>query len=336
MIGVLAQFSAGRIIRRLCFAALALLMSFPITAWAEGKDKETSAPPAVGIVYGPQAGYRDAVLALQKCLEAKKVKCVLFLLPKTESKDVPKTILAELREMNPRVFVGVGTQAVLLIRQAELRVPIVFCMIPNVLDAPFFDGKDKAQSASTGVATDIDPKQQVEWLKKMDPEAKNLGVFYSPRTKKTSEAIQSAGKKADLTVTLISTDREKITDAFTQLDEKDCDAVLMLPDAGIYNPTSVRGLLLWGIRHQKAVFGFSESIVKAGGFAGQYFQPEDVGNQTHKVVLALLNGAEPKKIGLQYPQTVRRAVNLRTASLIGINLDESILKDVTKQFGKDE
>ncbi|MFA5863131.1 MAG: ABC transporter substrate binding protein [Phycisphaerae bacterium] len=340
MVSVLRKFRFGasgnrdrskdRIVRKLVFVCLTLLIFFPALSWA--KDKNS---PTVGIVYGPQASYRDAVLSMQKFLESQECKCVLVELPKPDQNVEDNTILARLSGIKPQVFVGVGTQAVAIIRQSDPKIPMVFCMIPNVLDAPFWDEKNKNQFAPAGVSTDIDPDEQIAWIKRIAPEIKNIGVFFSPRTRKTSESIQNAGRKAGIEVTPIQTDREKITDAFKELDQKDCDAVLMLPDVGIYNSTNVRALLLLGMRQKKVVFGFSESVVKAGGFAGQYCNTAEVGKQTGELVQELLKGKKTDNIGLQYTGSIQRAVNLRTAEMIEKPIDETLLDKNVVRFGND-
>jgi putative ABC transport system substrate-binding protein len=314
-------------------ACLALLLAFSAEVWAKDKDKT---PDTVTILSGPQASYREAVKALQKVLESRGTRCLLVELPKPDQKTEEKKVLAELTATPPQLYVGVGTQAVSLIRQTGPKVPLVFCMVPNLLDAPFWDEKPEKRTAPAGVTTDIDPKEQVAWIKKICPELKTLGIFYSPRSKKTAESLQQAGKKLGLEVVLIQTDRDTLTNAFRDLHQKDCEAVLMLPDAGIYNTTNVRALLLWGIRQKKPVFGFSESIVKAGGFAGQYCRTEDVGKQTADLVGELLKGKKADKIGLHYAKSIQRAVNVRTAEMIGIPLDETVLDDKTLRLGSDK
>ncbi len=316
--------------KSLVLVLLAVLLMCPAISRGEEKTSVT-----VGVVFGPQTSYREAVQALQKTLASQHGRCVLIELPKSEQRTEQDKVLVQLAEAKPHVIVGVGVQSLTLIRQANLKVPIVFSMVPNILDASFWN-EGKNPSSLAGVTTDIAPQEQVGWIKKICPDVKNIGVFFSPRTKKTAESIQKAGKDADIEVTAIQTDRDRVSDSIKDLHERACDAVLMLPDAGIYNSTNVRTLLLWGIRQKKPVFGFSQSIVKAGGFAGQYCAPHEVGKQTAKLIGNILKGTAPDKIGLQYAWPIQRAINERTAELIGITVDEAILKDVTKRFGKDE
>ncbi len=323
--------------RRGCFlrvlARLLVVIGMTILlAWsgfAEGKEEN---PAVVGIVYGNQASYQTAACSLQKTLESLKYQCVMVALPKADSKTETGPVPAEIIKGRPKVLVGVGIQAVILLRQSDLKVPLVFSMIPNILDAPFWNEKSRLPV----VTTDIDPKAQVGWIKKICPEVKNIGMLYSPRTQKTSEAVRKAGKGAGVEITAVMTAREKFTDGLTELHQKECDAVLMLPDTGVYDSTKVRALLIWGIRKKIPVFGFSESVVKAGAFAGQYSKNEEIGKLTGEMVVDLLKGKTPDKIGLHYSNPVQRAVNLRTAELIGITINEAVLKDVTKRFGKDE
>jgi putative ABC transport system substrate-binding protein len=124
--------------------------------------------------------------------------------------------------------------------------------------------------------------------------------------------------------------------SLNELGDQGGEGVLMLPDASVYDSTNVRALLVWAIRQKKPVFTFSDNLVKAGAFAGQYTQPEELGRQTGELIRQILQGKKFENISLQYPNAVLVAVNERTAELIGIPLDDETMKGVTKRYGKDE
>jgi putative tryptophan/tyrosine transport system substrate-binding protein len=321
----------GRTARRALFTCLTVLMALSSAArTVEG------AAAAVGVVYGSQASYRDAVTALQKSLESRKYRCILIELPKAGEKGGEKEVLARLEEAKPRVLVGVGNPAMSLIRQSKLKVPVVFCMVPNALDASFLDETDKTRVPPAGVTTDIDPAEQIGWIRKLCPDIRSIGILYSTHTGKTSASIQRAGKAAGIEIIPVETERDRVSGSFKELSQRDCDAVLMLPDAGVYNSTNVRALLLWGMRQKKPVFGFSESVVKAGGFAGQYCKIADVGKQTGELVERILKGEKTGKIGLQYAKGIQRGVNVRTAEMIGKPLDATVPDQTIMRFGSDK
>ena len=124
--------------------------------------------------------------------------------------------------------------------------------------------------------------------------------------------------------------------AVEELNARECNSVLMIPDAGVYNVPNVQRLLLWGIRQKKPVWAFSASIVKAGALGGQYADAETVGQQAAELVKKVRSSTNPTQIGFQYPRRVGRAVNERTAKLIGLRLSESLLNADIVRYGEEE
>ena len=97
----------------------------------------------------------------------------------------------------------------------------------------------------------------------------------------------------------------------------------MIPDATIYNGASIQHLLVWGIREKRAVFAFSDKIVKAGALAGILTSPADVGRKTSEVVDQIIAGKSPDDIGIVYCEQVSRAINSHTARMISAPIDEA-------------
>jgi len=108
----------------------------------------------------------------------------------------------------------------------------------------------------------------------------------------------------------------------------------MIPDSDVYNPATAQRLLIWGIRCHKPVWTFSAEVVKAGAFAGQFSEIPSAARQTAQLAQKILAGADISKIDLLYPKTIKQAVNLRTADIVGINLNKQLLDSGTLYFEK--
>jgi ABC-type uncharacterized transport system substrate-binding protein len=303
--------------------------SFTAVAFG-GKD-----PGAIGIVFGHQASYSKVVSVLKPALETAGFRCILAELPKPETKTPSDNVLQSLLDAKPRLIVAVGIQATCLALEKGGAIPVVFCMVPNALDTPFMAKSFKDQKRLAGLTTDVSPRDQMAWILKLHPGCKTLGVLHSSRSRCTAQAIKQAGEAVRVKVVMIETDKEKFPEAIKSLTQQDCDGVLMLPDALVYNPINVRELLLWGLRQKKPVWGFSANIVKAGAFSGQFFNPEAVGTRMAEVVQKAVKDSQVSKIGLQYAAPVQTAINLRTMEMIGLSIDERIRKTINLTYGKE-
>jgi putative ABC transport system substrate-binding protein len=239
-----------------------------------------------------------------------------------------------LRESRPGVVVTIGGGATALALQTVPNIPVVFCMVPNARDRSFMDKGANNAARVVGVTTDISPQLQVDQIRRLSPKVTRVGLFHGQRSRKTAEAIRAEGEKAGLNVVLIPAVAEKFADALRALDQRSCDAALMIADAEVYNSPNVQAVLLWGLRGRKPVWGFSPNLVKAGAFAGLYADNAAVVNQTAGLVMKVLRGDGPPERGLRYPETTRGGVNERTAEMLGISLASDLYTSVAVRFQK--
>ncbi len=278
----------------------------------------------VAVVFGAKGPYQSAAHALAAELRASGHECTLFELPEGDESG-QEAVLTQVKEYEPTIVATGGAAATSGVLDAVPSVPVVFFMVPNALDAPFMAADFAGRQRVCGVASDIDPAMQVDWIARAQPRAGKTAVLCSPRSARTAAALEEAGRKRSLHLSAIQANRDEFPKAIEALNARECLGVLMIPDAQVYNSPNVQELLLWGVRQKKAVFAFSENVVKAGAFTGLYCDDAAVGRQAAQLVVNVIGGKAPSAVGLQYPQHVGRAVNVHTAEMIGATLNKDVL-----------
>ncbi len=339
-------------------------IAFLVLGATSAAQAAPSAKPGatVGILFTPYKTYRDAASEMQSVLTADGYRCVLAELPADSERSseegppatrgpatasvpgssVPAVRLASATEAalrtitdaKPAVVVACGATATSLALSVIPKVPVVFCLVPNALDMPFLEADSPDRSRVVGVTTDVSPADQVTWMARLCPNARNIGVLCSERSRRTAEALRAAAQQRSIAVQIIEANKDEFPKAVEALNSKGCTGMLMLPDAAIYNSANVQRLLLWGIRQQKPVFAFSANIVKAGAFAGQYADTEALGKQTIELVRKVLKGTDASTARPEYPRQVQTAINERTAEMIGVSISSDVLAGVSQRYGK--
>jgi ABC-type uncharacterized transport system substrate-binding protein len=315
--------------RRIARCALLFLLSL---GWCAAAYGQAAAAP-VAVVFEPKGPYRPAVEAAVAALRSAGHECSLIEVPAGDDTAL-QTALKQLADSKSTVVVTAGPTATSRALETIPDRPVVFLMVPNALDAPFLASGSPGRQRVAGVTSDIDPTDQMDWIARTCPRAKKVGVLHSERTTKTAAALQEAGRKHNLDVTLILASRDEFPKAIEALDKLGCDSVLMIPDAQVFNSPNVEQLLLWGVRQKKPVWAFSENVIKAGAFSGLYCESAEVGRQAAAVVDELGRGKAPATIGLRYPQVVRRAVNAHTAEMIEASLDDKVFTSGVVRLGE--
>ncbi len=344
-----------RLIWLLAASLLGLAAAGPRAAMAQ-------APPGtVGILVTPYKSYRDAAVAVEAALTQKGIRCVTVELPEGPEKtagdasasdtaggpiatapaansrlaEATRAAVKRLSDARPSVIVASGAVAASLALESIPGTPVLFCTVANVVDASFMAPDSPHRARVAGITTDVAPREQVDWIVKLCPDVRNVGVLHSSRTRRTAEALRVAAGSRGLIVSVIEANKDEFPKAIEALNDKACDAVVMLPDAAVYNTANVQRLLLWGVRQKKAVWAFSANVVKAGALAGLAADTQSLGPQMAELVQRVLRGAKAQDIGLVYPRAVQASINERTADMIGVSVESPILDSMAFRYGKE-
>lgn len=289
-----------------------------VAGWAHAAGDE---PPArVAIFYGQAERYEIVAEGIEERLRRDKHELISIVFP-ASGIDEQRHALNQLRAFRPTIIAAGGTTATVKALSAVSDVPVVFFMVPNALDAPFLSEGGAGAERVTGVAAGADPADQARGVRALTPEVHKLAVLSGPRTQQTVEAIRAAGREIGLQVLAIYASRTEFPKAIEALDAAECDGVLMVPDADVYNADTVRRLLLWGVRQKKPVWSFTGNVVKAGALAGLQADPDAVAAQAVTLIESVIAGTPPKRLGLQYTNRVEHSVNTHTARMIGVSIE---------------
>lgn len=288
----------------------------------------------VVILITPRGPYRQAADELMRRAGADGLVCELVEVNDQGPSSLADT-LERLRKAPPAVIVTGGTNMTEQVLKAIPEVPVVFFMAPNALDAFFLQESPRHdfRKRVAGVASDVAPMAQVDWFQRTQPHCKRIAVLCSPHTMRTVYALQTAARQRDIELCPIEAQLDKFPAAIDALNEGKFEGVLMIPDGHVYNAPNVQRLLLWGLRNRRAVWAFSDNIVKAGALAGIHTDAKQAGGQTAEIVLEILGGKTPESIGLRYPRDVERSVNLHTADRLGIAFRSGVLTPDVQTFG---
>jgi ABC-type uncharacterized transport system substrate-binding protein len=312
---------------------MATCLSASVAPFSRGDDPPQSR--RVAILFGARESYRSAAASLETSLKAAGIECVTAELPKREDDAGRGETLARLRAAKPAVIATAGIGATSFVLGKGPKTPVVFFMVPNARDAAFMKDGSAGKDRVAGVTTDASPEDQLAWIARLRPAFKHIAILHSSRTKQTVKRFEAASRKQKIAITAIESDKNEFPEAIEALNASGCDGVLMIPDARVYSVATIQRMLLWGLRQKKPVWTFSANVVKAGALAGMYSDTDKAAQQTAELIGRILDGVDPGKIGLQYPRDVCTAVNMRTAKMIEVSLDDKVVRAETVKFGEE-
>jgi putative tryptophan/tyrosine transport system substrate-binding protein len=222
-------------------------------------------------------------------------------------------------------IVALGARATALVARAAPTIPVVNCMVT---------GNDVwGPAGATVVPLEIPVETSIQWLRRLLPNAQNVGILFDPaqnarRAEDGAAALKRAGYAPLLepvaTPSALPTALARLTNTV--------DVLHAIPDTTVFAPEHSRALLLFSFRNRIPLAGPSEAWVKAGALYAVDWDYADLGRYCGALALRpLASGRAPSPPPLA-PARMRVAVNLRAAEQMNIKWDPEILRSVDQVY----
>lgn len=187
-------------------------------------------------------------------------------------------------------------------------------------DFPFL--KQPGGNSFSAIYLDQPIRRQLDFIALLLPSAKTIGVLYtSPPAEMNALRAQAAAHRVRLYERAVNTSSTgSASPMYSALQELlvSSDVLLALPDAEIYNSSTIRNILLATYRNRVPLVGLSAAYVKAGALGAVYSTPEQIAIQTSDLVKAF---AETHLLpSAQYAGEFEVSVNEQVAHSLGLTV----------------
>jgi putative ABC transport system substrate-binding protein len=268
------------------------------------------------------APYRQAFDGFQE--ELRQTKGALRTIEQVLGSEKMESLAAQIEREKPLLVFTLGPEAAKFARERLKGTPVVFSMLlrPQPLAGPNV----------TWVSLGIPVRARLEKIRKLLPEARRIGVIYSPETAALYREIVQGCKATGLQAVGRQLDSGKeLPEAFAAIASR-IDLFLMIPDTKIFSPKSIEYLLVEGLKRRVPVIGLASSYSRAGAlfsFEADYF---DVGRQAGELAIRILDGESPGRVEPSTPRRIKTSVNLAVAERLGITIDPQTIKEASDVF----
>ena len=222
---------------------------------------------------------------------------------------------------------AIATPAAQAVANLTKKIPIVISSVTDPESAKLVKSNSKPGTNVTGTS-DLTPcAAQMELITKLFPEAKTVGMLYCSseqnsmfQIKLAEEACTKLGLKYVEATVSNSNEIQQVTQSLCQKADV------------IYTPTDnmiAAGMPLVAqiaIENKKPTICGEEGMVTAGGLATYGINYYELGKQTAKMAVEILNGKKPNAMPIQYLDTCDFFANEETAKAIGVTINADLLK----------
>lgn len=281
----------------------------------------------IAVLFGGNgAPFKETLAGFQQVLRTRGMRARYIVRNLAGNGEKAARAVREIKSEKPDLLFTVGTRATEAALKKIADIPIIAGLLlrPDLLDE-----KDNA----TGVYLEHPVETQLKWLRRILPEARNVGILFNPG--ENWEGVKCAARiAADLGLRLEAREVESPGDIPQALESlgRRADVLWGMSDSVASAPETARYVLLSSFRHRIPFVGLSSSWVKAGALYSLEWDYGDIGSQCGEMALKVLGGEPVDSIPPAPPRRTVYALNMNTAKQLNIRLPESIVRGAVRVF----
>jgi putative ABC transport system substrate-binding protein len=306
-------------------AQAALLALSAVLGFTPGPARAADQRIAV-LISGAGAPYDDTLEGLKQYLEKRGLKAGYAVLQLEGDGRKISASVQELKAARPSLIVTLGALATEGVLREVADTPVVAAMILKA------DLLRKAPNA-TGVVLEFPLETQLNWIRRVLPKARTIGVVFSPaenrqRVGDARQAAEKMGMKLDAQEVREPRD---IPGALERL-AKTADVLWGMADSMALTPQTAKLFLLFSFRNKIPFVGPSSAWVKAGALYSLDWDYADMGAQCGEAAVKILQGARAGSIAPAPPRKISFSLNRRTAEEMSLSLSDELIREARMVF----
>lgn len=295
---------------------------------ASGKDSDgsTSGKKVAILQYMPHSSLDNCTQGVKNALDAAGIAYDVQI-GSSGSADTDCQSYAEQMASsgNYSAIIAVATPAAVsaysAVRNASSDIPVIFCAVSDPVSAGLVNSLDAPGNNCTGTADAVDIAGQVQLIKTMQPNIKNLGVIYT--TTEANSISQLATLKAECEANGINLVQKGINEA-SELQAvavslvNEVDAITNLTDNNVVDNMSV--VLEQANQKGIPIYGSEIEQVKKGCLASASIDYVALGEKTGQIAVDVLGGKSAATYPVVTVSDSFLVVNPDVASTLGITI----------------
>jgi putative ABC transport system substrate-binding protein len=311
---------------RAALASLTLACALPVTALAADADKRVA---VTAIVEHPALdAARDGVRDELKAAGYEVGKNLQFEYQSAQGNTgTAAQIARKFIGARPDAIVAIATPSAQAAVAATRDIPVVFSAVTDPVAAKLVKSWEASGGNVTGVSDASPLDKHVELIKRVRPDVKKVGVIYNPGEANSVaivEALKKACAAAGLTLVEAAAPRTVDVPSAAQSLAGKADVIYAPTDNNVMS--AFEGIVKVAQQAKLPVVAADTDAVKRGAVAALGLNYYDLGRQTGKLVVRILNGEKPGAIAAQTSQRFELHVNPEAARKQGVTLSDELLQ----------
>lgn len=235
-----------------------------------------------------------------------------------------KTISQQLAESSD-VVLAIATPSAQSLANTTQTTPVIFSAVTDPVSAKLVESREHPGGNVTGTSDQSSDaiSTQINLIKKVLPKAKTIGILYTqsePNSVVQKDEAKRLLEEKGFTVvekTILDSNNVKAA-AESLMAEVD---MVFVPTDNIISST-METVKQVSIKHKVPVFGGSTEMIAVGGLYNYGTNYEELGRQTARMLIRVLEGEKPENIAVELPEKLELHTNKEMADALGIDISK--------------
>ncbi|SET23093.1 ABC transporter substrate-binding protein [Thorsellia anophelis] len=231
----------------------------------------------------------------------------------------------------PNAIVAIGTPSAQAVAAATKEVPLIFLAVTDPVEAQLVPSWEPSGTNITGVSDALELEKQVELIKKVVPNAKNIGIVYNPSEANSAivvKQLQDILPKHGMSLVEAAAPRTiDVTSAAQSLVGK-VDVIYTNTDNNVVS--AYESLVKVGNEAKIPLVAADTDSVKRGAIAALGVNYFDLGHQAGKIAVRIINGEKAGDIAPQTSEKVELFLNKTAAKAQGVELSDALIAEAAQ------
>jgi putative tryptophan/tyrosine transport system substrate-binding protein len=243
-----------------------------------------------------------------------------------------KTFAKELVDLRPDAILGQTTSVVTALSRETRTIPIVFAVVSDPIGSGFGASLAHPGGNITGFTTN-EPAVGGKWLgllKEIAPRTVRVALLFNPATAVALQFFNSSIQDAATSLAVQASAapfraKDEIEDVIAAQARIPGGGLVVLPDAFYFHAPNRDLIIALAARYGVPTIYFSRLFVKEGGLISYSANFAEEVRQAAGYIDRILKGAKPADLPIQLPINYEMAINLKTATSLGLNIPPTLL-----------
>lgn len=227
------------------------------------------------------------------------------------------------------VILSIATPAAQSLATITQEDPILFTAVTDPVDAGLVADNEAPGGNVTGTSDMVPIEEQISLLLSLAQDAETIGIIYNSseanskiQSDLAQEALEAEGIEVKVLTVTTTNDVQQVMTTLAQ----EVDAVYIPTDNTLASTMPTVGEI--ALEYKLPVIPGSAEMVEAGGLATYGINYEELGRQTAKMALQIIeDGADPAEMAVETSTNLELVINEEVAKSLGIDPESIVLPD---------